>query len=118
MTLPTSEAEFQSQVIDLARHTGWRLFHARPGQTQSGRWATQMSGDVGYPDLTLCRGDRLIFAELKSANGQATGEQVEWLQALGAAHYVTAQLWRPHDLDAIATLLSPGGASDVAVAPI
>ena len=106
MTLPISERDFQSQVIDLARQTGWRLCHFRPGKTAGGRWATQMSGDIGYPDLTLVRGDRLIFAELKSANGHATPGQVEWLQALDRVEHVTAQLWRPHDLDAIATLLS------------
>ncbi len=106
MTLPISERDFQSQVIDLARQTGWKLCHFRPGKTAGGRWATQMSGDIGYPDLTLVRGDRLIFAELKSANGTATPQQVEWLQALNLVEHVTAQLWRPHDLDAIATLLS------------
>ena len=107
MTLPISERDFQTQVIDLARSCNWRLAHFRPGKTQGGRWATQMSGDIGYPDLTLTRGDRLIFAELKTSNGQATPDQVEWIQALTAVEHVTAQLWRPHNLDAIATLLSP-----------
>ncbi len=105
MTLPISERDFQSQVIDLARSTGWRLAHFRPGKTAGGRWATQMSGDTGYPDLTLVRGDRLIFAELKTSNGQATPEQVEWLQALNDVEYVTAQLWRPSDLVTIADYL-------------
>jgi len=120
MTLPISERDFQSQVIDLARSCNWRLAHFRPGQTAGGRWATQMSGDTGYPDLTLTRGDRLVFAELKSANGQATSQQVEWLQALGAVEHVSAQLWRPHDLDAIATLLSHrnGTVGNVVGAPI
>ena len=120
MTLPISERDFQSQVIDLARSCNWRLAHFRPGKSAGGRWATQMSGDIGYPDLTLVRDDRLVFAELKTSNGQATPEQVEWLQALDAVEHVTAQLWRPSDLDAIATLLSTrsGTASNVVGAPI
>ncbi len=120
MTLPLSERDFQTQVIDLARQTGWKLAHFRPGKTAGGRWATQMSGDVGYPDLTLGRGDRLIFAELKTANGQASDDQVDWLYALDNVEYVTAQLWRPSDLDTIATLLShhPDPTTDPTGAPV
>lgn len=106
MTLPISERDFQSQVIDLARQTGWRLAHFRPGKTAGGRWATQMSGDVGYPDLTLVRGDRLIFAELKTTTGQTSDGQIEWLDALVQVTDVSAQLWRPGDLDYVAAFLS------------
>ncbi len=105
MTLPISEQDFQSQVIDLARQTGWRLAHFRPGKTAGGRWATQMSGHIGYPDLTLVRDDRLIFAELKSADGETTLGQTAWLHELGNVEHVTAQLWRPHDLETIAEQL-------------
>lgn len=105
MTLPISEQEFQTQVIDLARRFGWRYFHARPGMTKGGRWATQMSGDVGFPDLALVRDDQLIFAELKSANGGTTLSQAAWLHELGNVEHVTAQLWRPHDLETVAELL-------------
>ncbi len=105
MTLPISEQEFQTQIIDLARRFDWRYFHARPGKTAGGRWATQMSGDPGYPDLTMVRGNRLIFAELKTDAGKATDQQVEWLSALNAVEHRTAQLWRPHDLETVAELL-------------
>lgn len=105
MTLPISEQEFQTQVIDLARRFGWRLFHARPGMTKGGRWATQMNGDVGFPDLTLVRDDQLIFAELKSDAGTATDQQMEWLQVLDQVEQVDAELWRPHDLETVAELL-------------
>ncbi len=121
MTLPPlSETDFSNQVYDLARQTGWRCVHQRPGQTRGGRWATQMQGDVGFPDWVMVRGDRLVFAELKSANGKATPQQVEWLQALDRVEHVTAQLWRPHDLDAIATLLShrPDPTTDPTGAPV
>ena len=106
MTLPISEAEFSGQVYELAQQTGWRCHHGRPGRSAAGRWSTPIQGDVGFPDWVMVRGDRLIFAELKTSNGQATPDQVEWLQALDRVEYVTAQLWRPHDLTEIATLLS------------
>ena len=106
MTLPISEQEFQTQVVDLARRFGWRYFHARPGMTKGGRWATQMSGDVGYPDLTLVRDDQLIFAELKSDAGTATDQQMKWFYALNDVEYVSSMLWRPHHLETVAELLS------------
>ena len=105
MTLPISEQEFQTQVIDLARRFGWRYFHARPGRSKQGRWATQMSGHIGYPDLTLVRDGQLIFAELKSANGGVTRSQAVWVHELDAVEHTTAQLWRPHDLETVAELL-------------
>ena len=105
MTLPISEQEFQTQVTDLARHFGWRYFHARPGMTKGGRWATQMSGNPGFPDLTLVRDDQLIFAELKSDVGKLTDSQAEWGHDLNDVEHVTAQLWRPHDLEMVAELL-------------
>ncbi len=105
MTLPISEQDFQTQVIDLARRFGWRYFHARPGMTKGGRWATQMSGDPGFPDLTMVRGNRLMFAELKTAKGDVTFDQAQWLQTLYDVEHVTAELWRPHDLETVAELL-------------
>ena len=70
-----SEADFTRQLIDLAHLTGWRVAHFRPAQTARG-WRTPMSGDIGYPDLTLAKGGRLIVAELKAEGGSATPEQV------------------------------------------
>ncbi len=118
--LPISERDFQSQVVDLARQTGWRCYHSRPGRSAGGKWSTPMQGDVGFPDWVMVRGDRLIFAELKTVNGQPTPGQVDWLQALNNVQHVTAQLWRPHDLDTIATLLShrPDPTTDPVGAPI
>lgn len=105
MTLPISEQEFQTQVVDLARRFGWRYFHARPGMTKGGRWATQMSGDVGFPDLTMVRDNWLIFAELKSAAGTATDQQMKWFHALNDVEHVSSVLWRPHHLETVAELL-------------
>jgi hypothetical protein len=77
------ERDFQRTVIDLARRTGWRVHHTRPALTQRGRWLTPVQGDVGFPDLVLCRPPRLIVAELKRVGGRLTAAQRGWLDALG-----------------------------------
>ena len=120
MSVPISEQAFSEQVYDLAARNKWRTYHARPGQTGGGKWATQMQGDVGFPDWVLVRGDRLIFAELKTDTGKVTDGQIEWLAVLNEVEQVTAQLWRPHDFDTIADLLArrPGPNTVPVGAPI
>jgi len=99
------ERDFQQAVIDLARRTGWRVHHTRPALTQRGRWLTPVQGDVGFPDLVLCRPPRLILAELKRVGGRLTAAQRGWLDALGQCAGVECYLWRPEDWDAIVTTL-------------
>jgi hypothetical protein len=98
-----TEAQFTETVIELARFRGWKVAHFRPALDR-GRWRTAMSGDKGYPDLTLARRGRVIFAELKSETGRPSKEQLEWIEALtydGNEVY----LWRPHDLESIKEVL-------------
>ena len=74
-----SEAELQKAVIAAARAQGWRVAHFRPAQVRPGRYVTPVDADgAGFPDLVLCRGDRLVFAELK-AQGR--------LRYIGVTHY-------------------------------
>lgn len=101
-----SEADFTRQLIDLAHLTGWRAAHFRPAQTARG-WRTPMSGDVGYPDLTLAKNGRLIVAELKAEGGSATAEQVAWLRAIHGDDW-RDWVWRPRDLPRIHALLKEG----------
>lgn len=106
-----SEADFQRAVIDLARRLGWRVFHPRPAQTKRGTWITATAGDgKGYPDLSMVRGGRLIFAELKTDKGRLRPEQAEWLEALGEVAYrsevVEAHVWRPSQFAAIQEALA------------
>jgi hypothetical protein len=82
----------------LAPMLGWRLCY----HTLRSR-----GSKAGFPDRVLVR-ERIIYAELKREKRVATPitpEQREWLDALaktGAEVY----LWRPSDLDEIATVLS------------
>lgn len=102
---PMSEAELLAAVRKLARLLKWRVAHFRPGRTSTG-WRTPCEADAkGFPDLVMTKGSRLIAAELKSARGRTTDEQLAWLGAFrdcGAEIYI----WRPADWPAIVELLT------------
>lgn len=92
-------------VLDIARLLGWRSLHLRPARTAHG-WRTAVAGDgVGWPDLFMVRGHRIVAAELKAGRGRTTPEQDAWLAALALAGVETF-LWRPADYpERIAELL-------------
>ena len=94
-TIPISEAGFQRQVQQLAQMRGWRVHH---------NW-TEMHSAKGWPDLVLCRGSRLIFAELKSETGKVRPEQETWLADLKLTGN-EAYLWRPSDFNEIQEVLA------------
>ena len=101
--LSVSEAEWQRDVIDLARTLGWRIAHFRPALTKHG-WRTPVAADgAGFPDLILVR-DRVIAAELKSRTGKTSAEQDAWLAAFAAAG-AEAHVWRPDDTDQVLATL-------------
>ncbi|MCI0635547.1 MAG: VRR-NUC domain-containing protein, partial [Actinobacteria bacterium] len=88
-----TEAEFQEQVIGLARLLGWRVAHFRAAGTGHG-WRTPVSADgEGFVDLVLAR-DRVMFVELKSDTGTLRPAQREWLIALRAAG-AEVHVWKP-----------------------
>ena len=99
-----SESVFTTQIIQMARVFGWRCAHFRPAMTKRGRWVTAMSGDIGFPDLVLVRPPRMIFAELKSAKGKLTPDQVLWLEAIRQSD-IEQYEWRPKDIANIETIL-------------
>lgn len=84
-----SEKQFERQVKDAAKLFGWLYYHTHRSQFSP----------AGFPDCVMVRGDRLIFAELKSAKGKVSEEQYQWLDALAA----TAEtfVWRPDDIEEI-----------------
>lgn len=102
--LAMSEADLQDAVIDLARLLGYRVAHFRPARVGTGdnqRWVTPVAADgKGFPDLVLVGRGRVVFAELKSADGRLAPDQKGWLDAiadtvmLGMA-IVDVHVWRP-----------------------
>jgi hypothetical protein len=105
-----TEEAFQRWVVDVARLFKWHVHHTRPARTRDGRWMTPIQGDRGYPDLTLARNGRIIFAELKTEKGRPTADQQEWLRALkgtadAAPGLPEVYVWRPHDRTDIERLL-------------
>lgn len=100
-----TEAGFQRAVIELARLYGWRVAHFRPAQTGKG-WRTPVQADgAGFPDLLMCRGGRIIAAELKAERGRVSAEQIDWLAALEAAGCETF-VFRPRDWERVVELLA------------
>jgi hypothetical protein len=90
-----SESSFQAHVIELAKLYKWLYFHP---------W-NSMHSVKGYPDLTMVRRDRIVFAELKVGKRQPTAAQLEWLNALGLAGRVEVYLWQPDDMPEIERVL-------------
>ena len=104
-----SEAEFQSQLLSLARGLGFTVAHFRTVRVQrangSVSYQTPVQADgAGFPDLVMVGHGRVVFVELKANKGRIRPEQEAWITMLreGGA---TVFLWRPKQWDEIAELL-------------
>lgn len=90
-----TESQFQARIVALAVAAGWKVFHP----------AVSKRSVPGYPDLTMTRRERVIWAEVKKAGGRVSGEQQDWLAALSrvaeGSENVQVALWRPTDWPAI-----------------
>ena len=84
------ENEFQKQVIEVAKYLGWKVFHDYDSRRN----------ESGFPDLVLIhpKRGRLLFRELKKADGRVRPEQKDWLLWLSNAGE-DAGVWRPSDMD-------------------
>ncbi len=93
-----TERELLENVIELAHLLGWKVAHFRPAKTEKG-WRTPCQADAkGFPDLTLIKGKRTIFAELKSDKGVLTFEQDRWIKALKQGKpRREVYIWKPAD---------------------
>lgn len=100
----TSEREFTSQVITLARLCGWRCVHFRPARTEKG-WRTAGQGNiVGWPDIFAVKDGKIIVMELKIGKAKPTHEQAAWLADFAGAG-VQAFVFTPADWPEIVKLL-------------
>ena len=82
------EANFQASILELAGVRNWMAYHTHDSRRSS----------PGFPDLTLVRGDRLLFAELKRGRrAKPSAAQATWIDALGKVEGVSAHVWRPAD---------------------
>lgn len=107
MTVAQTEADFQAQIVELARdRLGYRVVHHMPGKTKAGRWTTPTT-EIGWPDLTLVRPPRILFVELKGPKTAIRPGQLEFLALLRDCG-VEAYLWRAgeNSLQDIAELLT------------
>lgn len=81
--MPESEAAFQSWLTDMLALYGWRLLHEDAPYRCHKCGAYQKPRKVaGLPDIIAARGNRLLFAELKSERGRVRPEQQEVIDAL------------------------------------
>lgn len=98
-----NEEQLTTRILEAAITYGWLVTHFRPAWTGKG-WRTPLQGHKGFPDLVLVKGERVIFAELKSLTGKLSRDQAIWLDRLrtaGAEVYV----WDERDWPFILALL-------------
>lgn len=89
--LKITEKAFTQQVMHLLKAMGWKAYHT---------WRSVHSVK-GFPDICAVKGERLLFAELKTEKGRVTPEQEEWLELLAVPQSNEVYLWRPSDWEEI-----------------
>jgi len=93
-----TEKQFEAQVKEVAKIRQVDAYY----HPFLSKWSPK-----GYPDITIVKVPRLIFAELKSEKGKISPEQAEWLELLRQCKTVEAYLWRVNEvsLEDIAEIL-------------
>jgi len=92
------EAKFMLDVKMEAKQNGWMYFHPYDSR----------KSEPGFPDCTMVRNGRLIFAELKAykgARGKPTEFQQDWLEELATVRTAEVYLWNPSDMETIKQVL-------------
>lgn len=91
-----TETEWQTAILAYAKSHRWLAYHTHDARRSQ----------AGFPDLTLVRAGRLVFAELKDMRRKPTEAQVEWLERLRDCIGVEAFLWRPCDIEQVRRVLA------------
>ena len=89
-----NERAFTDSIKRAARTFGWKCYHTFDSRRSS----------PGYPDLTLVRNGRLIFAELKMPRGRLSDYQRGWINELQEAGQ-EIHVWKPENWDEILDIL-------------
>lgn len=90
------EAEFQQQILSLARTLGWRCYHT---------WDSRHS-EGGFPDIIAIRGPTLLALEIKEAGAkEPPPAQVAWIGAFKQVRYVFADFVYPKHWEGLADTL-------------
>ena len=116
------ERDFLNWVIDVAKTTGWHVWHVPAPMVASRKGGfVPSSQGAGLPDLIMMHEDppRLVFAEVKGTGGSPTIDQLKFLrmarEVANDAHepvyddlgprVMDAYLWSPGDEERIETIL-------------
>jgi hypothetical protein len=89
-----TEKEFQAAVVAFADALGWWSYHPHDSR----------HSQRGWPDLSLLRGPRLVFLELKRHGGKVTPAQADCHDRFRVAGQ-EIHVFRPEDWPAIVHLL-------------
>lgn len=101
-----TEAACQATIVAAARRAGW-MVHATPkSQRPSGAWTTPAQGDIGFVDLLLVRGPRILAIELKRRPNKVESAQQIWIDALTRSGVDARVVWVPEQLDELVLQLT------------
>jgi len=90
-----SERSWSEVIVEYAGRRGWKRYHP----------FLSVRSPRGFPDETLVRPPRVVFAELKSQAGRLSPAQREWLEVLAQCPGVEVYVWRPSDWPTVERVL-------------
>ena len=116
-----SEKSFSTWFLDAAHLHGWLCRHNRPAMTgrkdRNGKpvWVTAYQGDGVDMDWYCVNVEqmRAMWVELKSTDGNLSGEQADWLETLLEAGQEAGAFW-PGDRELLLELLGGSKEADIA----
>ena len=89
------EKDFLNNIVKLARLSGWLVYHTYDSRRS----------EKGYPDITMTRHGRIIFAEVKREGEAPTVEQTIWLKTLAENENIEVYLWYPSEWENVESIL-------------